>query len=244
MKITKFILKSCFICIIVLTNLKSKAQFNKQILSDTTTISKRANTFSARTAIIGTGLITASFLMDDWIKDKLKSNQSNFLDSYTDVGNIFGEKKIMGSIGIACYVFSEATNNKRLKFTTVNSMKAVLCGAIITESLKISTGRARPDMNMGNNHFDFMGGNSNSFKSFPSGHSFVAWAMLTPFAEEYSKWIYLIPATVSFTRVYRNRHWSSDAVVGGLIGYLAGHFFQKGKNQKVFISANGISIRF
>ncbi len=89
-----------------------------------------------------------------------------------------------------------------------------------------------------------MGGTRSSYQSFPSGHSLVAWATFTPFAESYSKWIYLIPASVSFSRLYKNKHWMSDVVMGGGLGYLAGLYFHKRKNQKVIFNGQGVVIKF
>ncbi|BAX79870.1 phosphatase PAP2 family protein [Labilibaculum antarcticum] len=200
--------------------------------------------FTKENLLVFGGLLGTSFLLDEWSNKRLKLNQNSFLDSYTNIFNEFGEKKYIAPATFAAWVIGTAIKDERLSTTALNSGKALITAAILTEGTKIIAGRSRPDMNRGNMHFDAFGGKNNDTKSFPSGHAFVSWAVFTPFAEEYSKWIYVIPASVSFARMYKNRHWFSDVVLGGGIGYFAGLYFHKRKNQSVIFDGNGIIIKF
>lgn len=207
-------------------------------------LSSGTEAFNKKNLLVFGGLLGSAFLLDEWSNDRLKNNQNNALDLYTDVFNEFGEKKYLAPATLATWAIGTAIKDERLSTTAMNSAKALLTGAVLTESIKIIAGRSRPDVNRGSMHFDAFGGNDNSSKSFPSGHAFVAWSVFTPFAEEYSKWIYIIPVSTSLARAYRNRHWFSDVVLGGGIGYFAGLYFHKRKNQKVIFSGNGIIIKF
>ncbi|WP_321514888.1 phosphatase PAP2 family protein [Marinifilum fragile] len=200
--------------------------------------------FSSKNLIIFGSLLGGAFLMDEWANDRIRHNQFAFGDKYTNFFNEFGEKKIIAPSIVATWAIGTIIKDERLSNTALNSAKALVTGAILTEGIKIIAGRSRPDQMYGSMHFDAFGGNDNNNKSFPSGHSFVAWSVFTPFAEEYSKWIYVIPASVSLSRMYRNRHWFSDVVLGGGIGYFAGLYFHKRKNQRVLFSGNGIVIKF
>lgn len=200
--------------------------------------------FSNKNLFVFGGLLGSAFLIDEWANDQIKANQSSSLERYTDFFNEFGEKKIIAPSIVAVWAVGAIIKDERLSTTALNSGKALLTGAILTEGIKIIAGRSRPDQNRGNMHFDAFGGTNNNLKSLPSGHSFVAWSVFTPFAEEYSKWIYVIPASVSLARMYRNRHWLSDVVLGGGIGYFAGLYFHKRKNQRVLFDGNGIVIKF
>ena len=200
--------------------------------------------FSKKNLLIFGGVLGAAFLLDETVKDGMIHNQSNFMDGFTDISNEFGEKKYLASATVATWAIAAVIDDERLATTAMNSAKALICGAVLTESAKFIAGRSRPDMNRGSMHFDAFNGSGNDMKSFPSGHAFVAWSVFTPFAQEYSKWIYVIPASVSLARMYRNRHWFSDVVLGGGIGYFAGLYFHKRKNQKVLFDGNGIVIKF
>lgn len=202
------------------------------------------NTFSKKNLLIFGGVLGTAFLFDEIVKDGMTHNQSGFMDGFTDISNEFGEKKYLAPATLATWAIATAIKDERLATTAMNSAKALICGAVLTESTKFIAGRSRPDMDRGSMHFDAFNGKSNSAKSFPSGHAFVAWSVFTPFAQEYSKWIYVIPAGVSLARIYRNRHWFSDVVLGGGIGYFAGLYFHKRKNQKVIFNGSGLVIKF
>ena len=109
--------------------------------------------------------------------------------------------------------------------------KCVVSG-LVTEMLKLLTHRSRPNKGEGPYKFDgphWTSGNN----SFPSGHSTGAWAVATVFATEfkdhkYVPWIaYSLAAVTSWSRVYDEKHWGSDVVLGALIGYVTGKLFTK-----------------
>ncbi len=116
---------------------------------------------------------------------------------------------------------------------------AMTASAVVTvESLglKYAIGRQRP--NSENNPFVFHpfsnasqlyatgaifpAGGDNGTSSFPSGHTALAFALITPYAEIYHEPIlYTIPVVVGLARVAaQDGHWASDAVGGGFIGWL------------------------
>ncbi len=67
----------------------------------------------------------------------------------------------------------------------------------------------------------FPGGGSGT-SSFPSGHTALAFALVTPYAELYHQpWLYTLPVAVGLARVAsQDGHWASDAVGGAFIGWL------------------------
>ncbi len=128
--------------------------------------------------------------------------------------------------------------NQKLKTTTLLASQAYITGSAIETVLKFLTGRTRPS------HYDptteaepifkgpfsstrnYDGGRSNS--SFPSGHATVAFAAATVFAMEYKKtiWVpilsYSVASLISISRITENKHWSTDVLVGAVLGYLSG----------------------
>jgi membrane-associated phospholipid phosphatase len=58
--------------------------------------------------------------------------------------------------------------------------------------------------------------------SFPSGHTALAFALITPYAEIYhAPWLYAIPIAVGLGRVAAvDGHWASDVVGGAFVGWL------------------------
>lgn len=58
--------------------------------------------------------------------------------------------------------------------------------------------------------------------SFPSGHTLLAFALITPYAELYhAPALYAIPVAVAIGRIVSpDGHWASDVVGGGFLGWL------------------------
>jgi membrane-associated phospholipid phosphatase len=67
----------------------------------------------------------------------------------------------------------------------------------------------------------FPGGGS-ATSSFPSGNTMLAFALMTPYAEIYhAPILYAIPVLAGVPRIAaQDRHWASDVVGGGFIGWL------------------------
>jgi hypothetical protein len=138
------------------------------------------------------------------------------------------------------YIFKK----EKTKTTTWLATQAYLSAALIETSLKYLTGRQRPSYynpTTGQNNNIFHGpfyqftkdqnGNkppNDSYTSFPSGHTTVAFAAATVFAMEYrnTKWApilaYSVSSLIGLSRIMQNAHWASDVLVGAALGYLCG----------------------
>jgi membrane-associated phospholipid phosphatase len=120
--------------------------------------------------------------------------------------------------------------------------QAYLC-ATIFEGLKYISGRQRPnyyDPETNENaptwhgpiyQFKKIDGQKppvNSYTSFPSGHTMVAFAAATVFAMEYRDRplvpiiSYSAASLIGISRLTENKHWASDVFGGAVLGYLCG----------------------
>ncbi len=87
------------------------------------------------------------------------------------------------------------------------------------ETMKLVSGRARPDTDRGAWAFSPFSGNG----SFPSGHSTVAFALATSLSHELHNPIatvalYAAATGTAWSRIYNARHWGSDVVFGAALG--------------------------
>ncbi|HOT31651.1 MAG TPA: phosphatase PAP2 family protein, partial [Petrotogaceae bacterium] len=55
-------------------------------------------------------------------------------------------------------------------------------------------------------------------------HSIVAWAVVTPYAQKYGQWLYILPLTVSAMRIIEDKHWTSDVIAASALGFILGTF--------------------
>jgi len=89
------------------------------------------------------------------------------------------------------------------------------------EGLKYAVGRARPTAG-GEGEFQ-AGSSEDRFKSFPSRHTALMWAAVTPYAKEFGMpWLYGVAALTNAARVGSREHWLSDTVAGSVLGYALG----------------------
>ena len=82
----------------------------------------------------------------------------------------------------------------------------------------------------------------NNFGSFPSGHTYSAFAVATVYAMQYKNKplvpivAYGIATLVGLSRLTENRHWALDIIPGALLGYYSGR--QVVKNYRRFYKEN------
>ena len=189
------------------------------------------------------GLAATSFIIDEHVTSFLRSNQTSFLDTSASLTDMGGEKTIVIPAVLLTYGTARfVLKDERLQTATLNSIQSVIVTAIATEGIKIITGRARPFNNEGPYAFRPFPAGEDRYKSLPSGHTSLAFALFTPYAETYSRWIYLVPASVAMGRVYQDKHWLSDVVMGGGIGLVSGILFTRHDN--IHIIPNGLRIYF
>lgn len=128
---------------------------------------------------------------------------------------------VMGSAGLA---FLANDQNSRLGTTSYSALAAGSVGAMSALGLKYVVGRARPSAEQGFTSFTPLS-KSNGNTSWPSMHSTVMWAAVTPYAKAYdAPWLYGVAAVTNAARVAGRNHWLSDTVAGSLLGYAIGDF--------------------
>ncbi len=148
----------------------------------------------------------------------------------SDLGGAF-EVIPLAVIATTGFVFK----NEKLRTTTALAIQSYVTSTVWSALLKQVFGRTRPDSydpNSGLNdsrfHGPFFRSTNHETNSFPSGHATVAFAAATVYAKEY-KDIPMVPVLsygvatlVSLSRITENRHWATDLIAGGLLGFACG----------------------
>jgi hypothetical protein len=171
--------------------------------------------------VVGTGVaggaVLASTLLDKPVDKFVVKHQDNRL--MRDYGN-FGKYMpiaLLGTVGAAV-----ALGDDRMQNMGIIAMQAVAASLGVSAVGKYAVARARPEEDRG--PWSKVGaGYSRSNASFPSGHSAVAFAAVTPFAKEYdAPWLYGVAAISAMGRTANRQHWTSDVVAGSIVGYAMG----------------------
>lgn len=119
-------------------------------------------------------------------------------------------------------------NDRKMARTGWTAAEAVIFTQMTTGLLKTVFGRERPFVEDGNLDFDpleFDSGATNH--SMPSGHISKIFALATVISSSYdSPWVripaYAMAGSVAVQRIESHKHWISDVVVGGALGYFMG----------------------
>lgn len=185
------------------------------------------------TALIG-GVVVTSALSDKPVDRFVKKHQnSTSFRNWDKLGKVM-PFALVGAAGAAL-----AFGDERLQNIGLISMQSVAAATGLTLIGKYAIGRARPDEDRG--PWTSVGsGRKRSDASFPSGHSAIAFAAVTPFAREYdAPWLYSVAALGSAGRVAGRKHWVSDTVAGGILGYAVGSWLWQAQRDQ---NKSGLSI--
>lgn len=168
----------------------------------------------AQGSLLAGGAILAGAALDKPVDRFVRPRQENrVVEAWGNVGKVM-PVVLAGAAGAAV-----AFGDKRMQNMGIISLQSIASAAGVSMVSKRVIGRARPE--------EELGASSRSAKrsdaSFPSNHAAVAFAAVAPFAQEYdAPWLYGLAAVGSLGRVADRKHWVSDVVAGGVVGYAIG----------------------
>lgn len=160
---------------------------------------------------------------DKPLREMMARNQKQFFSSSAEVfyplGNRFPPLLLTGM-----YLTSVVTKNRKLEHSTLSIAKGLAISTAFYTSFKALIRRQRPTRT--DDPYVFaVPFTSKGYTSFPSGHANTAFSVATGFALQYkdSKWVpwaaYTLATLTSVSRMYQERHWSSDVIIGAAIGH-------------------------
>jgi membrane-associated phospholipid phosphatase len=197
--------------------------------------------FTYRDAVLAGSVALATLLarpFDDHYAARLQDSSTQANKKLQTLATFVRTTATPGSyiIGGTMYASGRLFKNDRLAQLGLHGTEALLVGEVVGGVVKGVVGRQRPNVRPRDPHSyglfrGFAGGDS--YRSFPSGHTTAAFAAAAAVTSETSRWWpssrwYVAPAMyggatlVGISRMYNNRHWASDVLVGAGIGTFAG----------------------
>jgi len=172
--------------------------------------------------------VSGSVLLDDEVRTVMLKNKTTLNDKLERVGYSYGAPQYAGPGAIAVYLSGLITDNQWLRETGIMLTETIVTVGIIQIPLKIIVGRARPETNEGNNSFHLLNGIAQENSSFFSGHAAIAFGFSTVLARQIQHPIatvalYSLAALTPLGRMYKDRHWFSDALIGTALGIFLGN---------------------
>jgi membrane-associated phospholipid phosphatase len=197
---------------------------------------------SRQTVTVAGLLFAGALLGDQEFREEAQEHRTGTTNSAASIGNTFGDWRILVPALSAGYLAGEIAGSGELKGTILRAGAAAAIATGINSGLKYAVGRTRPDLAGGNFEFrPFSGANS-----FPSGHTAAAFAIATAVADQttdgWSDYVLYGAATLTaMSRINDNRHWTSDVLVGALVGHLSGRWVSK-QMGPVRVAPTGVTV--
>jgi membrane-associated phospholipid phosphatase len=174
------------------------------------------------------GAATGALIATDKYSERQFPNTTLQVRLGTDTSQL-GEAYTLIPISAAFYLLGTGKHDERFRETGLLCFETLIDTTLIETALKSATDRARPLEGNGNGNFwDGAHGVLNS--SFPSGHAIDTFGIASVFAHEYKHvwWAKLIAyayaGSVVGARLAARRHFPSDVVAGGAMGWFTGDY--------------------
>ncbi len=170
--------------------------------------------------------VSASILWDNDVRAQSFRWHSSGADDFFSAANNGGEILILGGFAGGMYSVGLLADVPELRRTGRLLLEAYLTGGLAVTITKFIVGRARPYNDLGNGDIRWFQ-SQDDFQSMPSGHTAVAFATATVLAGVIDRWWAYVPlyagaSAVGITRIYKDKHWLSDVIIGATIGTYSG----------------------
>ncbi len=173
---------------------------------------------TARDAVLRDGKYDANGL---FIKESQKYYKSIPIEFGRMWGELYAPVVLFGGFAIHSLLTDDISTRK----IAYEIGQASLYAGAVTLLLKTAIGRARPYMEEGKTSFHpFSSLFNQDDHSLPGGHTAAAFVLSTVLSRNakpiWLKVLAYVPAGLTFvSRVYQDQHWSSDDLLGGVLGY-------------------------
>ena len=136
------------------------------------------------------------------------------------------------AVGGSFYLAGLLKDSESAKDAGFSVAEAFVVNSVLVLSIKEVVGRARPVSTSDSHRFKPFSANA----SFPSGHTSTAFSVATIVSDYYeSPWAsalsYGLAGLVGVGRVLQNKHWTSDVLVGAMLGYGSGSLVLRWKKK-------------
>jgi len=178
-----------------------------------------------RLGLISAGTFAILETADQPIRDAVLKDQRYSKSVPMEIGRIWGDlySPVLLFGGFA--IHSLITGDMKTRKIGYEIGQASLYAGAVTYLLKMAFGRARPYTDEGNKSFHpFSGLFSTDYHSLPGGHNAAAFVLSTVLSRNveplWLKILAYLPAALTFvSRIYQDKHWTSDDFLGAVLGY-------------------------
>jgi membrane-associated phospholipid phosphatase len=172
--------------------------------------------WEAAAVVWGTLGVTAA---DEKVTHEFREHPTHSAENIASVFRRVGQPEVYAVLPLGLLTTGFLTRDPEITRAGGRLAASVVASTVAFNTLKLLSGRARPDAGAGAFAFRPFSGQG----GFPSGHSSVAFALATSLADDlHNAWaaagLYAVAAGTAWSRVYDERHWASDVIFGAALG--------------------------
>jgi membrane-associated phospholipid phosphatase len=189
----------------------------------------------------GTIAVTSGTFLAD--KHARIFSKTSFGDKLFSIDNVFNVTiPVIGIAGI--YGCGLIFDDPKIRNLGLQLVESCTYAGIVTTVIKSAVGRSRPYVGKGNMDWHPVKFNTDQ-TSFPSGHATLAFAVSSVMANYLDNiywkagW-YTIASLVGTARIYHDKHWLSDVVIGSAIGYFIGDYVSRDPQNRSEQTGNSV----
>jgi membrane-associated phospholipid phosphatase len=181
---------------------------------------------SRREAAMGAAAVAGALLLDATLDRAVPQGGGTRWEGASAALNYGGRPQYALVLLGGAWTAGELARRSDVASAALHVTAALAAGGVANGVLKYSVGRERPSTTADPLRFRPLNG-QNRWQSFPSGHTVVVFSLASAVAEEArAPWVAALAyggaAMVGWSRVYDDKHWTSDVVGGAIVGIVAG----------------------
>lgn len=167
--------------------------------------------------------VSVLFLVDNPVRSYMLDNQTTGKDNAADILKVMGQPEVWALVPAVMIGTGLAIKKQGLTHTGLRAVTSAALAGGVTAVLKWTFGRERPNV-PGSEPLDFEPfENAGDDASLPSGHTASAFGFASSLAADvHPLWakigLYALATGTAWSRVYDNKHWTSDVVAGAVVG--------------------------
>lgn len=188
---------------------------------------------------LGLSAVGAGFVWDEQLQSALSFSDANRSSELSPFMEPFGNPYTMGSAFFLLHAGGLITKNESLKQLSSTALQSMLTAGATVMVLKLAFHRIRPEEQMLLDPYRYLGPSLSADNlSFPSGHTAIAFSLASSISALYDDRLYLalplygLAGLTAWQRVYDQKHWPSDVLMGGLIGVFVGRKIAKWQKER------------
>ncbi len=188
---------------------------------------------NTKNILISTGVVSATVISSTADKEFRSAVSRQGYETYNhdfwDIPTAYGFVQYPSIFGGALYTIGLFAREQWLRKTGRMLIQSLVYSGTVTMAMRYAFGRSRPFTSNGSQYEFSWFNTSGDTQSFPSGHTVVAFATSTILAEQIDTWwarvvLYSMAALTGYARLYNDKHWISDVIFAGALGFGSAKF--------------------